>query len=463
MKRHLAACIALILFSTSFLSADAQTFGRKQRKENEELKAKVEALSKELEAARRDLAAKDSLLAELAPEPPHVPILPSGLEPDEYDADVSDSLLSVWYLQRQLASSETYYDLDSVSFTSDVPDSVLMDRLHKMNSYITLPYNERVRNYIVLYSEKMPSKMSNMLGLSQYYFPVFEEVFSRHGLPDELKYMAVIESALNPVAKSRAGATGMWQFMTRSAKQYGLEINSFVDERMDPYKSAEAAADYLEDMYNLFGDWNLAISSYNCGPGNVNKAIRRNGGDRSFWKVYDYLPRETRGYVPAFVGAMYGFTYHKEYGIEPSPVAMPAQVDTFLISKNLHFQQISDLTGISVDELRNLNPQYIKDIIPGDSKQYVLRLPYHYSSEFIAQEDSIYNHRHAELFDPKTLVESKSRTSSASGSSTYRVKKGDSLYMIAKMYPGVSAEDIKRANNIGDMIHPGMVLKIPRK
>ena len=198
--------------------------------------------------------------------------------------------------------------------------------------------------------------------MSQYYIPIFEEIFSHYGLPDELKYVAIIESALNPNAVSRVGAVGMWQFMIKTAKSYGLEVNSLVDERRDPFKSADAAARYLTDLYNIFGDWNLAVSAYNCGPGNVNKAIRRSGS-RNYWDIYRYLPRETRGYVPAFVGSMYAMKYSKDYGLSAGPMMLPAQVDTFEISRNLHFQQISDLTGVSIDELRGLNPQYVKDII----------------------------------------------------------------------------------------------------
>ena len=194
--------------------------------------------------------------------------------------------------------------------------------------------------------------------------------------------------------------------MTNTAKSYGLEINSFVDERLDPFKASDAAARYLEDSYRIFGDWNLAISSYNCGPGNVNKAIRRSGR-RDFWSVYEFLPRETRGYVPAFVGAMYAIKYSKEYGITPNSVQMPAQVDTFQIRKNLHFEQISDLVGIPISELKELNPQYIKDVIPGNRKRYILRLTFNYSSAFIANEDSIYTHRAAELLNPQTLVSTK--------------------------------------------------------
>ena len=291
----------------------------------------------------------------------------------------------------------------------------------------------------------MPTKMAKMLALSRYYFPIFEQTMDRYGMPDELKYMAVIESALNPIAVSRAGAKGMWQFMYTTAMNYGLEINSYVDERLDPFKAADAAARYMYDAYRIFGDWNLAISSYNCGAGNVNKAIRRCGGNKDFWSVYEYLPRETRGYVPAFVGAMYAFSYYKEHGIVPDPVQMPAHLDTFQIHRMLHFQQIHDLTGISVDELRNLNPQYVHDIIPGNQKEYILRLPLQYSGKFIEVEDSVYTHRAKELFNPATL---QNIASSSNGNRiTYRVKSGDYLGRIASRYH-VSDSQLKKCNHL---------------
>ena len=432
--------------------ADAQVFRNRLRTENDSLRAQIDSLKKTIEILQHDILLKDSIANEmLGIYEENEDKSAAGLNPEDYSPEITDSLLNIWYLHRQVNedSSNEEYDMDSVRFSSNVSDEVMRERLENMNSYITLPYDEKVRNYMVLYSEKMPSKMSNILGLCQYYMPIFEETFSQYNLPDELKYVAIIESALNPTAVSRAGAKGMWQFMTKTAKSYGLEINSYVDERLDPFKSSDAAARYLEDSYNLFGDWNLAISSYNCGPGNVNKAIRRSG-KRDFWSVYEYLPRETRGYVPAFVGAMYAIKYSKEYGIVPNNVQMPVQVDTFMINRNLHLQQVSDLVGIPFDELKGLNPQYIKDIIPGNSKPYVLRLPYNYSSSFIANEDSIYTHRAEELLNPQTLVSSKSSSSedSSSGSRiSYKVRSGDSLGKIASRHR-VTVAQLKQWNHL---------------
>ena len=466
-------CLSFVLALAFPALAQGQTgleklFRNKYKEENKELKARIDSMSKVIEDLKNDIHLKDSLAVEMLQiYEENEERSAVGLNPEDYSPEVTDSLLNIWYLHRQVGDANYIesYDMDSVRFTSNVSDEVLKTRLENMNSFITLPYNETVRNYMVLYSEKMPKKMGNILSLCQYYMPIFEETFSKYGLPDELKYVAIIESALNPVAVSRVGAKGMWQFMTKTAKGYGLEINSYVDERLDPFKSSDAAARYLVDSYRLFGDWNLAISSYNCGPGNVNKAIRR-GGRRDFWSVYEYLPKETRGYVPAFVGAMYAIKYNKEYGLTPSGVQMPVQVDTFEIRKNLHFEQISDLVGISVEELENLNPQYIKDVIPGNSKPYILRLPFNYTSAFIANEDSIYNHRAAELLNPQTLVNSRpvSRASSAGTSSTnrvsYKVKSGDNLGKIAARYH-VTVNQLKSWNHLkSNNIRVGQVLYI---
>ena len=366
-----------------------------------------------------------------------------------YTPHITDSLLNVWYIHRNVSKKlEETLNLDSVHFTSNTPDKVYIQRLEEMNSPITLPYNETVKNYMILYSEKMPTKMSEMLGLAEYYMPIFEETFNKYDMPEELKYMAVIESALNPIAVSRAGAKGMWQFMYTTAKSYGLIINSFVDERLDPVKSADAAARYLKDAYRVFGDWNLAISSYNCGAGNVNKAIRRSGSNKDFWAIYNYLPRETRGYVPAFVGAMYAFRYKDEYKLKPNKITSPVHIDTFHINKNLHFQQISELVGIPVETLRGLNPQYVHDIIPGKDKTYILRIPSRFTSDFIVHEDSVYNHRAKELFNP-TVLENIRNTGSAYETEriVYKVRSGDYLGRIAQRYK-VKVTDIKKWNHL---------------
>lgn len=419
---------------------------RKQlQKENEELARQLDSIRQVLREYEERIRVDDSLhgeMLELFSENENK----AGAAQDEYSEATTDSLLNIWYLHRSNSGSdEGSYNMDSVQFSSNVPDSVFICRIEKMNSYITVPYNDKVRNYIILYSEKMPTKMQYMLGLSNYYWPIFEEILSKYNLPQELKYMAIIESALNPTATSRVGARGMWQFMYKAARSYGLRINSFVDERLDPVKSADAAARYLRDSYRIFGDWNLAISSYNCGPGNVNKAIKRSGS-RAFWDIYEFLPRETRGYVPAFVGAMYAFTYYKECGLVPSAVELPAMVDTFHVRKMLHFKQITEVAGVPEQILRDLNPQYVHDIIPG-GENYILRLPYKYTSAFIENEDSIYAHRASELFNPTVIQNIKEAGSEEASRVVYKVKSGDYLGRIAARYH-VSVNDIKKWNHL---------------
>lgn len=454
MRRLLIALAAISLLAAPCGAQTKTQFKTRSQlnKENAKLHARVDSLMKELSIAKEQLNHEDSLTNEIfgmlehhdhEQKPVHV----------DYTPEMADSLLSEWY--RQLATMEIDIEdeinMDSVRFTSNVPDSVLIKRLKAINCFFPLPYNETVRNYMVLYTEKAPKRLAKLLGLSQYYFPIFEEVLQKYELPQELEILVVIESAFNPTATSRVGAKGLWQFMPRTAKQYGLEINSFVDERMDTYKVCDAAARVLRDAYHIFGDWSLAISSYNCGPGNVNKAINRAGGKMDYWNVYEHLPRETRGYMPAFVGALYAFTYYKEYGIVPEQPTLPAMTDTIVVHKNVHFKQISDVIGVSEETLASLNAQYIHEIVPGASKPCSIILPVGYTSEFISHEDSIYAHKAAELVAPKVLESvaksgSSSRASS-SGRVTYKVKKGDTLGKIASKHH-TSVKQIMRLNNL---------------
>ncbi len=434
-------------------------------------KAVIDSLNRVIESLQNELSLRDSIENEMVEL---IEVEEGELPEDSYTVEKTDSLLNLWYLQNPVSRQEyeLFDDLedigrfnsDSVRFTTNVPDSVLMERLKRMNSYITLPFNPIVKNYMILYSEKNVPKMKRLLSLSDYYFPIFEEILAKYDMPLELKYMSIIESALNPVARSRAGARGLWQFMYKTGRQYGLKINSFVDERLDVEKAADAAARYLKDAYNVFGDWALAISSYNCGPGNVNKAIRR-AGRRDFWSIYPYLPRETRGYVPAFVGAMYAMTYYREYGIQPNPSPMPAHTDTFVIRRNLHFGQISDLVGVDIDELRELNSQYIHDIIPGNEGPHILKLPYQYTNAFLDCQDTLYTHLADSLLSPQILkgVESgmvPERDGGTANVIRYKVRSGDYLGRIASRYH-VSVRQIMNWNHLrSNNIRVGQVLTI---
>ena len=436
------------------------------KRENEELRARLDSMKMELEKYRLELEYTDSITNEmLALYEENEDKSAAGINPEDYTAEVSDSLLNLWYVHSKVNSEDiTEYDMDSVRFESNVPDEVYIERIRQMNSFITLPYNDIVKNYIILYSEKMNTRMSNILGLCKYYMPIFEEILNKYDMPEELKAMAVIESAMNPRAVSRAGAKGMWQFMYATAKMYGLHIDSFVDERLDPVKAAEAAAQYLQDSYEIFGDWNLAIASYNCGAGNVNKAIRRSGGKRAFWDIWPYLPRETRGYVPAFVGALYAMTYHKEHGICPMEPKIPVATDTVHISKNLHFNQIADVCGADIEAIRALNPQYLKDIVPGENESYVLRLPNDIVTSFLANEDSIYKHRESEFFPKesieKMLKQAKLNDDGRGSMRRHKIKNGENLGSIARKYR-VTVKQIMKWNNMRNTkIRAGRYLKI---
>lgn len=374
----------------------------------------------------------------------------------------TDSLMSIWYHQKDLELIENLekdVDLDTAVLLSNIPDSIYIERLQKMNSFISVPYNSIIRNYIITYTERIAKQSETMLGLCKYYMPIIEEIFDQYQLPLELKAMAIIESALNPRAVSRVKAKGMWQFMYGTAIRYNLLINSFVDERLDPVKSCHAAARYLQDAYRMFGSWPLAIASYNCGAGNVNKAIRRAGGSKEIWDVYPFLPRETRGYIPSFIAALYMMNYYQEHQLTPVAVNMPVHTDTIKVTKMLHFDQVTHFTGISKKELQDLNPQYLHDIVPGVEREYILRIPYNYTGKFVENEDSIYKYKDSLYFSPATLKKIKESGSTNAQRITHKVKSGETLSHIALKY-GVKVKDIQRWNGVKNNIRIGQKLVI---
>ena len=306
------------------------------------------------------------------------------------------------------------------------PD-VYKDRLRRLPTIMEMPYNNVVQKFIDRYSNELRNAVGIMLGASNFYMPIFEQALETYSLPLELKYLPVIESGLNPKAVSRVGATGLWQFMLATAKNYGLEINSLLDERCDPIKSSYAAANYLSDLYRIFGDWNLVIAAYNCGPDKLTQAIHRAGGSKDYWKIYPYLPRETRGYVPAFIAANYIMNYYCEHNICPMTTDLPAKTDTILVSRDVHFKQIAQVLNVDEELVRSLNPQYRKDIVIGYTKPSTLRLPVDKINSFIDQEDSVYAYNADVLLTKRSEVEvaqevpsySSGRTSASSSRKSY--------------------------------------------
>ena len=388
---------------------------------------------------------------------------PTAIMPQSAETDTR-KMLENWYLQNY-----TVLDTEADSRESaELTDEIIMDRLSRLPVSIEMPFNSVVGNSIRFYAKRR-QLVENMLGLSIYYMPIFEEALERHGLPRELRYLPVIESALVPTAKSRAGAGGLWQFMPATGAGLGLEQNSLVDMRFDPYKSSEAAAIYLKQLYSTYNDWSLAIAAYNCGPGNVNKAIRRaGGGKKDFWEIYPFLLPETRGYVPAFIAANYIMTYHKNHNISPVLARRPIVVDTVHVSRRVHFDQISEVLDIPMEELRALNPQYRRDIIPGDIKPYPLTLPSLQAYAYVANEDSIVNHN-ASRYARRGVVEPS--TGAVTGSDSrgeyveeepiqwHKVRRGETLTSIARRY-GTTVREIRRLNNCGKRVATGKRLKI---
>jgi len=361
-----------------------------------------------------------------------------------------DSLLNDWYVRLAFINRPADTNLTEIP---EFTDSVYRERIRKINSVITLPYNNIIRNHIHVYTDRKSEVLRAVLGLADYYFPIIENIFDSYGLPSELKYMAVIESALNPNAVSRAGATGLWQFLASTGRMYGLTINSLVDERRDPVKSTHAAARYMKDMYDIFKDWVLVIAAYNCGPGNVSKAIARSGNKKDYWEIYYRLPRETRGYIPQFVAAAYALNYYKEHNISPLTVNIPLATDTIIVHKDIHLSQISEVMNIPYGELRALNPQYRTGLIPGSSKPQSLTLPVSRLSDFINLADSIRSFR-ADYYLGKNAVTvnpvySSNAPSNISGKTKiyYTVKDGDNLGYIAEWYR-VRLSDLRYWNDI---------------
>ena len=371
-----------------------------------------------------------------------------------------DSLLNDW-------KAKNYIDLSKDCSTSTenpfFSDSVYIDRLGRIPAVMEMPYNEIVRKFIDMYTGRLRNNVSFMLSACNFYMPIFEEALDAYGLPLELKYLPIIESALNPSARSRAGASGLWQFMLATGKMYGLESNSLVDARYDPIKATWAAARYLKDLYDIYQDWNLVIAAYNCGPGTINKAIRRAGGKNDYWEIYNFLPKETRGYVPAFIAANYVMTYYCKHNICPMETNISNATDTIQVTKNLHFEQLADICGANLEELKSLNPQYKKNIIPGESKPQTLRLPLNHISKFIDNQDTIYSHRADELFKNRRTVPipETRRTTTGSGKLTYhKIRNGETLGAIARRY-GVTVKQLQSWNGLRNTnIAAGKRLKI---
>ena len=396
--------------------------------------------------------------------------------PEAMTLDI-DTLLRQW-------NASQYLEADTNCNMQDVnpvfSDSIYVDRLSRIPTIMEMPYNNIVRKFIDQYTGRLRHSVSYMLGATNFYIPIFEEALALYNLPLELKYLPVIESALDPTAVSRKGATGLWQFMLSTAKRYDLKINSLVDERRDPIKASFAAAQYLNDLYKVYGDWNLVIAAYNCGPTSLNKAIHRAGGSKDYWTIYPYLPKETRGYVPAFIAANYIMNYYCEHNICPMRARLIDGNDTVVVNKDLHLEQVASVCGVEMEKIKAFNPQYKTSLVPGNSYDCILRLPSEAALKFIDLGDSVYSYRSSELLTKRKTVEideaelekqqnsarrsysSSRRRSSRSSrrSKSVTIKNGQTLSEIAEKY-GTSVSKLRRLNGIkGSNIRAGKKIRV---
>ena len=440
MNRIVLKTLILLLTSLAFASqADAQILKKRPKKLNAKAllaieRQRTDSLSSLVEEYRRRESDWQKAWYDQKEEKKENPRKVFTVDYTPAKADSLAEQLKLQQVDDALQNFFNDYVCEPTSFSSDASlDSLYTARLNAMVSPIHLPYNELVRSYIKRYTDGS-GLMSRVLALAQYYFPMIEEELLKAGLPVELRAMAIIESALQATVVSRAGASGLWQFMPVTARAYGLEVNSMVDERFDPYKATKAACKYMKDLYKMYNDWSLAIAAYNCGPGNVNKALARAGGNpQSFWDVYWYLPSETRGYVPAFIAANYAYAYHQAHNITYSEPPMPIAVDTIQVSRLLHLGQVSSTIDVTTAALKMLNPQYKLDVIPATNKNYTLILPANRVTDYITRQDSIFAKDSVylkEYLNPGAVAKKMTETTTI----YYRVKKGDTLGAIAKRY-----------------------------
>jgi len=396
--------------------------------------------------------------------------------PEAMTLDI-DTLLRQW-------NASQYLEADTNCNMQDVnpvfSDSTYVDRLSRIPTIMEMPYNNIVRKFIDQYTGRLRHSVSYMLGATNFYIPIFEEALALYNLPLELKYLPVIESALDPTAVSRKGATGLWQFMLSTAKRYDLKINSLVDERRDPIKASFAAAQYLNDLYKVYGDWNLVIAAYNCGPTSLNKAIHRAGGSKDYWTIYPYLPKETRGYVPAFIAANYVMNYYCEHNICPMRARLIDGNDTVVVNKDLHLEQVASVCGVEMEKIKAFNPQYKTSLVPGNSYDCILRLPSEAALKFIDLGDSVYSYRSSELLTKRKTVEideaelekqqnsarrsysssRRRRSRSSRRSKSVTIKNGQTLSEIAEKY-GTSVSKLRRLNGIkGSSIRAGKKIRV---